>query len=277
MFGYVIADQETLSPQEFARYRACYCGLCSAIRQRHGQLKGLTLTYDLTLLPLLWGALYRPPETATRTACPMHPLQKRDHWQNCYTAYAADMNVILFYYKLLDDWQDDRALLRLGAAQVLRGSRAKVEAAYPRQCRAIRDCLAEITRLERDGCSDPDAAAHWFGVLLGELFWLREDEYAETLRQLGYFLGKFIYLLDASLDLRKDLQKQRYNPLAFVEARDHTPLLTALMGEASARLERLPLARDGHLLKNIFYSGVWVRYRMAQAAQNGANRRRQDR
>lgn len=272
MFGYVVADRGSLSEEEFARYRAAYCGLCAAIRRRHGTLRGLTLTYDLTLLPLLFGALYLPKETACSARCPAHPLKKQPRWQNEYTDYAADMNVILFYYKLLDDWQDDHDLARLAAAQCLRGSCRQVQAAYPRQCRAIRDALAQLSAVERRADPDLDAGAHWFGVLLGELFWLREDAFAEQLRQLGYFLGKFIYLLDASLDLRSDLKKRRYNPLAFAEMTDHTPLLAAMIGEAAARLEQLPLQRDQRLLKNIFYSGVWTRRRLAEARQQKKNR-----
>ena len=41
MFGYLVAATEALSEEEFARYRACYCGLCRSIRERHGQAAGL--------------------------------------------------------------------------------------------------------------------------------------------------------------------------------------------------------------------------------------------
>ena len=274
MFGFVVANREALSQEEFVHYRACYCGLCAALRRRHGELRGLTLTYDLALLPLLLGAVYQPQEKARRSTCIIHPLKKQPQWQNAYTDYAADMNVILAYYKMLDDWQDDRALTALAAAGCLKGCAAKIERSWPRQCQAIRECLAQLSRVEAENSSNPDEAAHCFGVLLGELFWVQEDAFAPTLRRLGYFLGKFIYLQDASLDLHRDLQKERYNPLAFVEQTDHRPLLTALIGQAAAELERLPLARDEHLLKNILYSGVWTKYELA-AAQKAKRKEKQ--
>lgn len=264
MFGFVVADKASLSEQEFLRYRSCYCGLCAAIRRRHGQLCGLTLTYDLTLIPLLLGAVYLPEERQEELACPVHPVKKRQRWTTQFTEYAADMNVLLAYYKLMDDWHDEKDVLRLGAAQCLKNACACIEKNYPRQCAAVRDCLAQLSRLEAQGCADADEAAHWFGVLMGELFWLQEDEYAQTLRRLGYFLGKFIYLQDASVDLYRDLKKERYNPLAFVESTDHRPALQMLLGEATEALEALPLGRDERLLHNILYAGVWCRYEQEQ-------------
>lgn len=265
MFGFIVADRSTLSPQEFERYRACYCGLCAAIRRRHGELCGVTLTYDLTLLPLLLGALYQPQETQEEKRCAIHPVKKRLRWSTCFTDYAADMNVLLAYYKLMDDWQDDGDILRYGAAQCLKKACGKIESMYPRQSAAVRECLAELSAVERKGGSNPDEAAHWFGVLMGELFWLEEDEHAETLRRLGYFLGKFIYLQDASVDMYKDLKRERYNPLVFSEQTDHRPMLRLLIGDATEELEKLPLHRDERIIKNILYSGVWSKYELAQS------------
>ena len=272
MFGFIVADRTTLEEQQLQRYRAVYCGLCAEIRRRYGLLRGMTLTYDLALLPLLLGAVYQPPETVEQAACPLHPLKGREQCRSVYTEYAADMNVILVYYKCLDDRKDDRDLLRGAAARTLEGCRAQIEQRWPRQCRAIRECLEQISAIEADALPAPDAAAHWFGVLMGELFWLQEDGYAETLRQLGYFLGKFIYLMDADVDLRDDLRKGRYNPLAFTAGADHRPLLEQMIGGAAAQLEKLPLHRDEVLLKNILYSGVWIRWQQKKRSPAGTDR-----
>lgn len=268
MFGFVVANKDALSPEEFTRYRACYCGLCVAIRRRHGNLSGLTLTYDLALLPLLFGALYLPEETTQQKCCAVHPFKKQLSWNNRFTDYAADMNVILAYYKLRDDWQDERDVFRLGASQALKKSCVEIEKEYPRQCRAMKDCLAQISRIERENSTNPDEAAHWFGVLMGELFYLQEDEFSPVLRRLGYFLGKFIYMQDASIDLHQDIRHERYNPFLFVEQTDHRPLLTLLIGAAAAELEKLPLKQDETILKNILYSGVWTKFELAQAEKD---------
>ena len=63
MFGFVVANQQALSPEELQRYRAVYCGLCRALGSRHGATARLTLTYDMTFLILLLNSLYEPEET----------------------------------------------------------------------------------------------------------------------------------------------------------------------------------------------------------------------
>ena len=40
--------------------------------------------------------------------------------------------------------------------------------------------------------------------MLGEILRYKEDEWSNILQQVGYFLGKYIYLLDAYEDLEKD-------------------------------------------------------------------------
>ena len=40
-------------------------------------------------------------------------------------------------------------------------------------------------------------------------------------------------------------------------------LLTMLLGECSAAFEALPVLQDVELLRNILYSGVWLRYEAA--------------
>ena len=80
MFGFVVADAGALSEEEKERYRAVYCGLCLALRDRYGQLSRACLTYDLTFFVLLCNSLHEPAETQGASHCVMHPAptQPRD-------------------------------------------------------------------------------------------------------------------------------------------------------------------------------------------------------
>ena len=62
MFGFLKADRELLTPEQDARYRAAYCGLCRNLRSRYGQAAGFTLNYDLCFLVLLLQGLYEEEE-----------------------------------------------------------------------------------------------------------------------------------------------------------------------------------------------------------------------
>ena len=50
MFGYVTAYEPELKVKDFRKYKAYYCGLCRSLKERHGTLGQLTLTYDMTFL-----------------------------------------------------------------------------------------------------------------------------------------------------------------------------------------------------------------------------------
>ena len=95
---------------------------------------------------------------------------------------------------------------------------------------------------------------------MGELFVLHEDEYAENLRAFGKSLGKFIYILDACLDLKDDIKQERYNPMITASSEDFSTILNVLMADCVEKYNRLPINRDKHLIDNILYSGVWTKY-----------------
>ena len=149
----------------------------------------------------------------------------------------------------------------------------QIEGRYPRQCAAIRACIGELSALEKANCPNPDEPASCFGKLMAELLVYEEDLWAPVLRQMGDALGRFIYLLDAALDYRRDLKKGNYNPfLAMGMGEDWQrweEYLVLTMGRCTANFEKLPLVQDKALLDNILYSGVWVNYR---GKRNEANR-----
>ena len=273
MFGYVTASWKELTQQEKDRYGSIYCGICRRIQAQSGDLARIGLSYDMAFLAALLMSLYEPEERSGRNACLIHPVSKRPWVDNPYIRYSADMNVILSYYNALDDWQDDGKQSARLLAAALRKYVPDIESRYPRQCEAIRSCIAELSALEKAGCGNPDEPASCFGALMAELLVYEEDLWASTLRQMGDALGRFIYLLDAALDYRRDQKKGKYNPyLAMGLGEDWQrweDYLVLTMGRATAYFEKLPLVQDKALLDNILYSGVWVNYRRKR---NEANR-----
>ena len=274
MYGYVTINRQALADGEFARYRAYYCGLCHALRQRTGQLSRFTLSYDMTTLFLLLSALYEPAGEAGRERCAPHMMKPHDYVCDECAGYAADMSVVLAWHKAADDWQDEKRLGRLAFRRALAPVYARVKARWPEKCRAIDEAVLENARLERAGLPDIDAAANATGRILGEIYAWRDDFWAVPLRKLGFALGRFIYLMDAYEDLPGDRKAGRPNPLAAMADRpdyeaEIKDILTLEMAEAGAQFERLPIVRDANLLRNIFYSGVWCRYAALQKDKEG--------
>ena len=265
MFGYVTASMKELDKDMQRRYGAVYCGICRRIRVQSGNTARLGLSYDMAFLALLLMSLYEPEEVSGDKACGLHPIRKRPWVDNRYIQYAADMNVALSYYNFLDDWEDDGKITAKLLARQFGKHLPAIEEQYPRQCKAIADCICQLSQLEKAGCANPDEPASCFGVLMGELLTYEEDIWAPVLRQMGFYLGRFIYLLDAALDYDKDEKKGKYNPyLAMGTGKDWSrweEYLVLTMGRCTASFEKLPLVQDKPLLDNILYSGVWVKCR----------------
>ena len=272
MFGYVTASLKELDKEAEKRYGAVYCGICRRIRIQSGQVARIGLSYDMAFLALLLMSLYEPEETAGDKACSLHPIRKRPWVDNRFVQYAADMNVVLAYYNFLDDWEDDRKYSAKFLADQFGKHLPEITQRYPRQCRAIEDCIRQLSRLEKDGCKNPDEPASCFGQLMGELLTYEEDLWAPTLRQMGFYLGRFIYLLDAALDYDKDEKKEKYNPyLAMGTGKDWQrweEYLLLTMGRCTDAFEKLPLVQDKPLLDNILYSGVWMNIRRKGQKEN---------
>jgi len=118
-----------------------------------------------------------------------------------------------------------------------------------------------ISDIEKSLALDPDGAAKSFGRLMAGVFVMEDDHWSPYLQKIGYGLGRYIYLADAAVDLRHDIKAGSYNPLKSISGgieSIQTPL-KIMLGEASEAFEVLPLLQDIGLLRNILYSGVWIK------------------
>lgn len=282
MFGFIVPNAESLSEEEKARYHQVYCGVCRSIEQRYGQRCRLTTSYDMTFLALILGSLYEPHEQRDAERCPLYPGAARPFVRTEYTDYAADLSVALGYHKCLDDWRDDHSRRAWLAAQALERPYRVANQHRPNACAAIEQTMDDIHILE-DHCQGSalqgedvpeltsetvpeipliDAAANRFGALLGELFVYQDDFWSDDLRRFGARLGKFVYIMDAALDLDEDRKHERYNPFLSTEA-DRESMredLNLLAAAAVDSFERLPLERDLHLMRSVLYAGMWQRF-----------------
>ena len=277
MFGYVTAHEPELKVKDFAKYKSYYCGLCQMLKKKYGHLGQITLTYDMTFLILLLTSLYEPETKQTKCHCKVHPVKKQTNLQNEITEYAADMNLILAYYHLKDDWIDEQKVSGfLGTCALRRRVKSAIRK-YPRQIRKIQQELKKLAYYEKKNTMSIDEPAGCFGRLMAELIVYRKDHWESGLRRLAFYLGKYIYIMDAYEDLEKDKKEGNYNPLkAMSKEKDYEEkvrqILCMMLGECTAEFERLPLVLDIDILRNILYDGVWKRYRKLQEKENETTR-----
>ena len=309
MFGYVVVNKPELKFREFDVYRAYYCGLCHSLSKRHGLSGQLTLSYDMTFLVILLSSLYEPEHSVTSKRCIVHPLKRQNIISSEFTDYVADMNVILSYFKCLDDWHDDRSVLKLAYSKLLKkgsigknlnnvhatsdstddGSVAATQPnsdsnnqnsyftddsghlhispdySYKNKIEAISSLLDELGTREKMNETNVDVVAGLFGRIMQILFVPFDDIYAKGLGRMGFYLGKFIYIMDAFDDVKDDVKKGRYNVFSkyYTDPDFEThvkDMLTMMMAECSDAFEMLPAVDNADILRNILYSGVWNSY-----------------
>lgn len=218
MYGYVRPVKDELRVREYETFRGVYCGLCHRLRERYGPIARFAVNYDLTFLAMLLADA--GPVEACRRRCPYHPLRRAA----CPAGLgsmdaAADITVILAYWKLMDGAADKGFFGRIGcriAAAALRGAYKRASRAMPAFAAETEAELRALAALEAEESESLDAAADKFALILraaaeGASYPAR----ARVLRELLYHLGRVIYVLDAVDDLSEDERTGAYNPLRY--------------------------------------------------------------
>lgn len=214
MFGYIRTDLPNLYIKDSLLYKALYCGLCKSIGGKCGQCGRFTLTYDLTFLSALFHNILDIDIQIKKERCILHWFVKRPVAGNDpLTERIACLNVIMAHHKVTDDILDE------GKG---RGKRAFIRKAYKR-AKAEEPVLDEIVGrnyavlldYEKSNGDSIDIAADSFGNMVREISKeLLGEKCSPAAEELGYNLGKWIYLIDALDDFDKDRKKKRFNPFA---------------------------------------------------------------
>lgn len=262
MFGYIVPNKAELKIKEYDVYRSYYCGVCGALRRFSGYRGAAFLRYDMAFLALILNGVYETGERRALSRCVCRAAKKHPEVTDAYSDYTAKMCVILSYYKCLDDFHDDKSCLKLFAALAIRGKAKRVMKEYRKKSENMKAALDEVKKYER---SSLDEAAGAFGRVLGEVFAPNDDIFKNDLYSLGFYLGKFIYILDAYEDIAEDIKRKRPNPLIPIYGKENFEsecenYLNMMGAECAAAFERLPIVKNEEILRNIIYGGIWQRY-----------------
>ena len=267
MFGYVRINKMDLTFREFDYYKGYYCGLCKYLKENHGEVSRLSLNYDITFLIVILTALYKLDSDITYERCIANPLKKKMRIVNEITEYAASMNILLSYYKLEDNLYDDNGIKDKLAYELYKGKLKKAYEKYPQKAEYIKQQLGNLRELEKQESKSIDKVSNTFGNLMGEIFVYKKDEYEQNLRNIGFNLGKYIYILDAYEDLEEDDKKGRYNPfIDYIDKKEELKnkvdrLISMSLGMVAKNIENLNLEFNKAIIDNIIYSGVYLRYK----------------
>lgn len=283
MFGYVTPLKQELKIKDFNKFKSYYCGLCFHIKKDFGNIPRMALNYDMTFLALLLDGLSPDEVEFDLKRCVPHPTNKKPVIiNNKPLSYAAAMNVALVYYKILDDVQDDNTLSSKIQLFTLSPYKKKFNSSIINLNELISDRLKTLNNLENNlSFSSIDEICHPFSEIVANILKsyphkLIDDseELRDNLYNLGYTLGKWIYLIDALDDLKKDMEKKKFNPINFLYNDDDLNYME-LKENIKDRIEftilncsyncveylsKLPLNRNIDILNNTLELGMMDKY-----------------
>lgn len=274
MFGYVTPCKLELKIKDFEKFKTYYCGLCKTIKTDFGNLPRLALNYDMTFLALLLDSLNDEKNSIEKQFCALHPIKKRVVLvKNPALKYAAFCNVLLTYYKLLDNFTDENSILSKVYASFLNVYLKKAPKLFSENAERISESLISLYKEEQNSSAEGlDKLSHYFADLTGYILSTYEKDkgYNESLYSLGYNLGKWIYIIDAYDDLEKDIKTLKFNAinnvfntenlsyyelLPLVKERINFTLTMCAQG-CVENLNKLPIKRNYDLLYNILQYGL---------------------
>jgi hypothetical protein len=261
MYGHVVINKSELKFREYDVYRSFYCGLCRNLKNETGFLSSLGLSYDMTFLAILLNSLYEGNLKCEKRRCVCHVCKKHTESSDNLTKYVAHMSTLLTYYKCIDDFKDDKNILKLIASFYLKPKVKKIEKLYYEKSKNIHSFLKKLS--ERENVADIEECANLFGNILSEVFAPYQDMWTDILKNMGFYLGKFIYIADAFVDLPEDIKKNRPNPLKAMAEENRNKeceiILNMMAAEAASEFEKLPLIENVEILRNILYGGIWTK------------------
>ncbi len=210
MFGYVVPDKPNLLIKDFALYRAHYCGLCKELGKYAGQLYRFATNYDSTFLSLLLHNLRLSEPKIEPKGCILNEFKKKPIVvEDEILQEVSKITLLLFFYKVADDVTDEGKNKAVKIA--LSRHRKRIKKEYPTIDKLLGENYKRLVELEKNKCAQIDALADCFAKILEGIIW--ELSQNADAGKLGYFLGRWIYLMDAIDDCEKDFKRHNFNPL----------------------------------------------------------------
>lgn len=261
MFGYVYPSKMDLTFRDYFKFRAYYCGICKSIKKNYGEVSRLCINYDVTFLAVLLSSVYKSSDKPVQMRCILNPLTRKKIVVNEFVDYCASMNMLLAYFKLLDNYSDDKSVAALMGTKIIHRSFVTAKNKYPEKARKLQEYLDLMNQLEVTDNSTLNQLADIFGKLLGEIFAYNYNaSESELLRTIGYNIGKYIYILDCYEDLPHDIKKKRFNPLIHSHSDEARQVVSCqlekILQELNNLIEQLELKQSKEIIYNIVKLGL---------------------
>lgn len=266
MLGYVRAYRPEMKFKDYDLYKGVYCSLCKSIGKRYGLIARLTLSYDFTFLAILRMAVRENKVCMRKSHCSFNPMKK------CYDcsddsvdiAYTADVSMLAFYYKIRDNIADSKFFKKLFCKMLMPYANhiyKKAKGNNPEIAEKLRALMEKQAQAEKSNAGIDEAADASARMLAEMVSTDIESSDNAALERVGYFLGRWVYLIDAVDDCADDIRTGSFNPLKdrFNSTDFNTyseEILSLTVGEAINNLKRLKIHRFYDIINNVLIYGT---------------------
>lgn len=216
MFGLVRPYYKKMIKQEKCEYKCYYCGLCMGMGRNTGILSRFLINYDVCLAYLVADSI--SIDTDIKTArCPFSPIRRVTYRDNpALLDKMSSVNYILTYHKVKDDIDDDDSVIAKVIERLMRKKYDSVKGTNEQTICAVTNGMQRIKTVESSNgkISVRDSAIPFGELLEGAMRGCLDDSADDKVfSALCKYLGMWIYVVDACVDLAKDIKHNKYNPL----------------------------------------------------------------
>ncbi len=271
MFGYVNVKKDSLTKQQYGLWHTFLCGLCMSLKDMYGNTSRLTANFDINFFNLLFHSVADVPAQIVMARCVASPFKKRSILKrDSVTDKLATANVLLIRLKAADDVADEPSLKKRAVLNALKKSYRKAAQDAPELDKELKRHYADLYAAEKRNCDNIDQVCHYSALITQNI-----AEYAlgndcdNLVKSLCYNVGKWIYLIDALDDLKRDVKRKNYNPFVawlknyknrkqFVadNAQEIEFVIYSTLNRIAADFNDLNLNAYACVLKNIIYESL---------------------
>lgn len=270
LFGYLRAEKGELLVREYEQYKAVYCTLCKQLGKDYSVFSRFILSYDFTFFAMISLSLDDNCPGYEQKHCTCNPLKKCSCCINGESSFkkAAALSVITAYYKLCDDILDSSFLKKLRSIilkPIFGMWHKKAAMNFPEYEKIVSEMMKAQDEVENSNVCHLDMAAEPTANMLAQILSTEAvtNEQKTVLYQLGYQLGRWVYLIDAVDDFDDDKKRQNFNPFLLEQTSDCVsikkccvPVLNQCIAQVYNAFNLLELKHFSSILDNILSIGL---------------------
>ena len=275
MFGFVRIHKPELKVKDYEAYRGVYCSLCKALGKEYSIFARFILNYDCTFLSLFIMSRNDTCMGFKEVRCRFNALRNFNSAVGAEEALSkgAALTIISSYYKLLDSIHDGGVFKKTGCTlirPIFSIWHKKAMRKFPLYEEAVRKMY--FNQLEVEGKADTclDEAAEPTAKMLEAVLKneANDENEAKVLSELGYHMGRWIYLMDAADDIDDDFKSGNFNPFILrfktkenVDINEADAVISQSYYLLSRAYDLVDKRRFNDILDNIIYNGLAVKQR----------------